>query len=110
MDLGTGTPRVWARRRAWSSLSKGFLAYLKMAVAPSGKVTRSTPDMDHTRTSSRTAVVWPATVSRLSRSSALGFAVTWGSGEMVASGAGERCRPAPEPDRVGYAAGFTRWA
>lgn len=30
--------------------------------------------------------------------------------EMVASGAGGGCRPAPEPDRVGYAAGFTRWA
>lgn len=70
---GTGTPRVWARRRAWSSLSNGLLAYLKIAVVPSGNVTRSTPDMDHTRTSSRTAVDWPATVSRLSRSSALGF-------------------------------------
>jgi hypothetical protein len=73
---GTGTPRVWARRRAWSSQSKGFLAYLKMAVEPSGKATRSTPDMDHTRTSSRTAVVRPVAVSRLSRSSALGFVVT----------------------------------
>ncbi|GGT40522.1 hypothetical protein GCM10014713_37880 [Streptomyces purpureus] len=101
---------MWARRRAWSSLSKGFLAYLKMAVEPSGKVTRSTPDMDHTRTSSRTAVVLPVEVSRLSRSSALGFVVTGGLLGMVASGAGERRRPAPEPDRVGYAAGFTRWA
>ena len=49
-------PRARARRRAWLSVSKGRTAYLKIAVPLSGKVTRSTPDIDHTRTSWRVGV------------------------------------------------------